>query len=412
MADDGDLDRWREGHSYVYALPDGDADADVDATPEPSPTPEPAPTRGDGISAAPVDRDYDWDDYVPTDVAEYLPHNGELSRIEALIDTRHETGNLARFLVGGPTGCGKTTLAEYVAAKNGWPLITVQGRYSMYDVDLLGQSIISGDSTRWIDGPITKALLASQERPVILLVDEANRARPEAASVLFSALDHRASVTLDERGGERIEGDPMNLITFATINEGRDYFVEEMDAAVKRRYGTKFEVDYLGMNYPEREAEMIADRTPASKPLARHLVDTANNIRDLARNDNDSNLSLGVPTSSMLAWANTAYAYHTTGVTNAVVEAAKDALVTPMYDHPDDRDEVLTIIRSHLDGAPFPEEDVQRWDDDGGLIPDDATLRCHACGWNTDDSSNDSNIRHARDTHECPSCDGVLTFDD
>lgn len=445
MCDEELLVRWREGHNYCYAEPGSADDPTVErdpvvVTPEPE---QPAEVREEHIEAvneipeaaasptvaddgrAPVNRDYDWGSYVPTGVPEYQPTTGsneqatlssslgkssnELTRILSVIESRHETGNLPRFLIGGPTGCGKTTLAEYIAQENDWPMITIQGRYSMYDVDLLGQSIITGDSTRWVDGPLTKAMLASRDGPVVLLIDEANRARPEAASVLFSALDHRATVTLDERGGERIEGNALNLITFATINEGRGHFVEDIDQAVKRRYGLKFEVDYLGVNSPQSETDLIANRTPLPEEIAKYLVRVANDVRNLAESD-DSDVNYGIPTASMLTWANAAYAYHQSGMANAVVEAARDTIVTPLYDSQNERNTVMNTVRTRLEGAPVDPESARAWDDEGGMAPDEAELQCRDCGWTTAASSNDENLRDARDTHMCPACSGTLEF--
>lgn len=410
LTENGDLDRWREGHAYVYGMP-GDSDTDdaasmAESMTAPAPAADPA---ADGGSDPEVDRAYDWDEYVLSDVPEYEPHNGELDRIEAIIESRHDTGERARFLIGGPTGCGKTTLAEHIAAKNGWPIITIQGRYSMYDVDLVGQTKIRGNSTVWVDGPLTKALLASQDGPVVLLVDEANRSRPEAASVLFSALDHRASITLDERGGETIRGDPLNLISFATINEGRGYYVEDIDTAVRRRYGRKFEVDYLGVTHPDREAAMVVDRTPAGAEVADLLVKASNAVRDLAA-EGDSIIDTGVPTSTVLSWANTAYAYDTQGIDNPLLEAGIDTVVTPLYDRPDERDEVTSTLTSHLDGAPFDADEMTGWiDGRGGEMHDE--LICESCGWATMREEPDSQARaDAFDTHECPNCGDTMTY--
>ena len=100
-----------------------------------------------------------------------------------------------------------------------------------------------------------------------------NRARPEAKSVLFSALDHRATVELEGGRNEIIKGDAENLIVFGTINQGRGYKVQPMDIAEKRRFGAKWDVDYLGVTYPDREAQLIEERTGIDRPVAERAVD-------------------------------------------------------------------------------------------------------------------------------------------
>lgn len=351
----------------------------------------------------PVDRDYNWDEYVPdpSTVDEYVPTNGEWDQINAQVDLREQTQKPARALIGGPTGCGKTTLAENIAAERGWPLFTIQVRYSMDEADLLGSPALTGGETRWKDGVLTKALLCSQERPTVVLIDEANRAPARAKSALFSALDHRAQVTLDGRGGEVIEGEPMNLITFATINEGAGYQVEKLDHAEKRRYGSRWNVSYLGEDHPQREAQLVTDRTPANDRLAEMLVEAANTVRDRAH-DSTSDVRSGVPTSAVINWAQVAAAYDERNIQNPIVKAADSEIVRAFYDdRQTERDEVSTIIKSHLDGAPFESSELSEWA--GGA---DEHVVCDNCGWREDiDTADDMG---ALDWLECPECDHDL----
>lgn len=384
-AERGVLERQKDGHEWVYHVSDG-TEAPADAF--------------EGDDVMPVDRNYDWDALVPATNVEYLPHDGELDELTALIETREEIGQPVRALIGGPTGCGKTTLAEYIAAENGWPLFTIQGKYTMREKDLLGSPLIIGGETRWSDGVLTKALLASADRPVVLLVDEANRARAQAKSVLFSALDHRAELTLDGgRGGELIAGDALNLIVIATINEGAGYMVEQMDLAEKRRFGAKWNVDYLGIEYPDREAGLVADRAGVAENFARALVDTANSIRQTA-SDPTSKIPSGVPTSALISWAAASRAFEDSGLSNPVIRAGNAQVVRAFYDDDESvADEVSSIIKSHLDGAPVNGEDHAKWADDEQVICDDCGFAC---------SRVEADERNLTVAMECPNCDGDL----
>lgn len=320
-----------------------------------------------------VDRNYEFDEYVPTDVSTYVQYEEELDRMLAAIRTRDVTGKLPRFLLGGPTGSGKTHCARYLAARLDAPLITIQGKYSLHEANLLGSPILVGGETVWSDGPLTKALLASRERPVVLLLDEVNRARPEAKGVLFSALDDRGRVELDGRGGEVIQGNPQNLIVVGTVNEGPGYYTEQLDRAERRRFGNKWTVDYLGLVDVEREAQLIAAETPISMTLATQLVETANDIRTQARDGADSALDAGVPTAMVLAWARTAFAYDHDGISNPVVEAARDAVVRPFYDEtPTARQQAIQMVKDRLSGIPVGESAVESW------LADDAETGTHS----------------------------------
>lgn len=411
----GPLARERDGRSFVYSVPT-DAANETNQTEIPDDTTQTDESGTDtdtdtgGVEdpdVMPVTRGYDFDDLVPdpAETPEYIAHNGERQELNALIETREARNQPVRALIGGPTGCGKTTLAESIAAEHGWPLFTIQGKYTMREKDLLGSPLIIGGETRWADGVLTKALLASAERPVVLLVDEANRARPQAKSVLFSALDHRASVTLDGgRGGETVQGNPLNLIVIATINEGRGYMVEQMDTAEKRRFGAKWNVDYLGRSHPEREVTLVAERTGVSHRFGELLVRAANDIRDTAA-DATSNVPTGVPTSALLTWASTVQAYADHRIDNPVIRAADAQIVRAFYD--DAADEVAGIIQSHLDGAPGDMDEFADW------VDDEVNPAAIKCGSDTCDfsvSAAEADEQGITDWFECPDCGHHLTF--
>ncbi len=389
---------------------------------------------GDVVQEMPVNRDYDFEEMILEDVPEYKAHNGELNRIMSDI---HNASRLPRFLIGGPTGCGKTHLARYISQelpyyiaevadgankvwyfgdiidnglavtdgdgdpvydddgflelednvcpetgetlerRRGCPIITIQCKYSMSEADLLGMPNLAGDETFWQDGPLPKAIQASREGPVVLLLDEANRARPESKSALFSALDDRAEVTLDGRGGERISGVARNLISIATINEGAGYYVENMDLAEKRRLGIKFDVDYLGASHPEKEIELMTERTAVHEGLAEDMVEAANTVRKNLAEDDASPVKTGIPTGTLLAWGETAHAYYRDDINNPVMEAAKDTVIRPFYGGEDGESAVREAIASHMDDVPFDKDEYDDFTEDlndqtSGSSPDNA----------------------------------------
>jgi len=387
------ITRERDGRSYRYAV--------AEAAQAPTPTPD-ATGIDDETGVMTAVRDYDWSTLVPTDVPEYVAHNGEWEEINAMVDARETTG-MAHVVLGGPTGCGKTHLAERLAFERGLPLFTIQGKYSLNESKLLGSPSISPDgSTVWVDGTLTKAVMASAERPVVLLLDEVNRARPEAKSVLFSALDHRCTVVLDgERGGEQIVGKAENLIVVATMNEGRGHFVQELDAAEKRRLGPRFDVDYLGVSYPDREAGLIVERTPVGQNLAGMLVKTANEVRALAT-DMDSNVQLGIPTATLLDWANQAWSYAQAGVSDPVVKAGEAAVVRMFYSDSPGASKVSQTIQANLAGCPVDESDAAAFRDGDAEV-----YACDSCGWTFVDSGEGDLPESVENWSECPECEHV-----
>lgn len=313
------LDRhWNhgEGGGYVYTIP---AEDEIDDA-------EDLPILGS--------RNYEWDRFVPDvdDVPTYRQAESELDEIEAVIETREVTGQLPRFQISGPTGCGKTTLAEYLAADREAPMITIQCNYALRGAELLGTPQIVGGDVMWVDGPLTRALLASREREVVVLIDEVTRATARSKGTLFPALDHRAEVKIKPRGNELISGVAEDMITVATMNEGQDYETEALDAAEERRLGLKWELPYLGQHSPDLEAELVAAKTPMLADDARVLVDAANVIRSAAEDESEPRITRGVPTPAVISWAQTSFAFAEHGHEDPVGRAMQAAVVKPVYD--------------------------------------------------------------------------------
>ncbi len=366
----------------------------------------------------PVDRDYNWDaDRLnPDTVADYVEADTEYQDMMKEIEDRRETGKLPRFRWTGPTGCGKTTAGENVAVDMDAPCFIVECHDGLRPNNLLGMPTYVGDQTWWVDGPITKALLASQDQPVVLIFDEVNRTTSRTLGVIMSALDHRASVTLNARGGETVMGDPENLITFATMNEGDNYVVNQIDVAQLRRFGNTFEADYIGQYNLDREAELVSERTPVSHDVATEMIRAANAIRDQA-NRQRSQVAMGLPTSSVLDWARTAYSYRDDDCDGGpLMKAAHRTFLNTFYNG-DQFDTVRTAVESHVRGMKLAETETT--DDSIGVaestdpaydtsidVADDSYLLCESCGYFEEVAEADDEVAM---TMECPDCSDPLT---
>jgi MoxR-like ATPase len=234
-----------------------------------------------------------------------------------------------------------------------------------------GPTLLDG-TVYWQDGPVTRALRSSQQRRTVLLFDEVNRARPEAKGILFPILDGRARVHTG-RGNEIVEADPYNLIVVVTTNEGPEYFVEQLDLAEQRRYGSKFEMSYLAQSDFEAAVDLFTTRTRLPGPLVRVVLTAVNEVRTTAARTG-SPVDKGIPTSLVLEWLKTARIYSDEGIDDPMMTAFRDALLRPFYDEPDATSTVSSTVQSYLQGAPLDTDAATEWVATalaGGLSDDD-----------------------------------------
>jgi len=312
---------------------------------------EDAGDAGDEETKLPVigKRDYDFQTLVPEPgTTSYVQARSERDEIRAVIDGREQTEQLARVRVVGPPGTGKTTLAESIAAERRSPYIEIQLTAAMRESDLIGAPKLVGDETYWTDGPLTRALLASQERETILVLDEVNRAHPKAKTALMPALDYRARVRIKPRGDEIVQGDPSNLVVISTMNEGADFQTFDLDPAEKRRLGTRWDIPYLGLEDADAEAALVADQAPVTDRFARMLVDIANRVRERSQDPQDRVITAGISADELIRWAQTYAAFETAGdqdFEDSLQRAAEAAVIRPVFDDDEARDAVRDVVK-------------------------------------------------------------------
>ncbi|WNR47063.1 MoxR family ATPase [Paenibacillus roseipurpureus] len=145
-------------------------------------------------------------------------------------------------LLKGPTGSGKTKLAEHVSALYNLPMHSVNCSTDLDAEALLGfKTLIHDEQGRsqiiFVPGPITKAMTNGH----LLYIDEINMAKPETLPLINGVLDHRRSIT-NPFTGEVLTAHA-NFRVVAAINEGYIGTVP-LNEALKNRFVT-IEVPYL-----------------------------------------------------------------------------------------------------------------------------------------------------------------------
>jgi nitric oxide reductase NorQ protein len=162
------------------------------------------------------------------------------------------------ILLKGPTGCGKTRLAETLSWLFAQPMHSINCSTDLDIEALLGFKTLTHDGSKqsieFIPGPVVKAMTSGH----VLYIDEVNMAKPETLPVLNGVLDYRRSVA-NPFTGEVVRADE-SFRVIAAINVGYIGTVP-LNEALKNRF-VVIEVPYLqGDNLKQllRQASSLKD---------------------------------------------------------------------------------------------------------------------------------------------------------
>lgn len=224
--------------------------------------------------------------------------------------------NGENVLLAGPTGTGKTYALFQVVNSSLAQLVSVEGKEGLTDLDFIGAILPKQDGSRgWVDGPLLRALRIAETNPVLLFLDEINRIPRVHLNLLLGLMNPKSEATCRQMGlkvsgqtcfyvlevpmtSEIVACPVAHLRIVAAGNFGRAYQVYELDPAVRRRFDTVIEFDYL--DYPN-EMALVRRETPGLDTRAAEvLVKVAQETRRLLGN---GELPGCVDTASLLNWA-------------------------------------------------------------------------------------------------------------
>lgn len=185
--------------------------------------------------------------------------------------------------LSGPAGTGKTTIAMYLAAQIGRPVILVHGDDEFGTSDLIGgqygyrrkkmvdnfiHSVLKSEenvSPEWVDNRITVAC----KYGLTLIYDEFTRSRPEANNVLLSILEEKILDLPAARGEEgylRVSPDFRAIFTsnpeeYAGVHRAQDALNDRMITIKLGHYDRETEVSIIQAKsgIPRDKAERVVD---------------------------------------------------------------------------------------------------------------------------------------------------------
>ncbi|MQG13524.1 MAG: CbbQ/NirQ/NorQ/GpvN family protein, partial [SAR202 cluster bacterium] len=193
----------------------------------------------------------------------------------------------------GPTGCGKTRFVEYMAWQLGRPLavvkekggkeeqlqdgeirvplVTIACHEDLTASDLVGRYLLDANGTRWIDGPMTRAVKAG----AILYLDEVVEARKDTTVLIHPLTDHRRILPI-EKTGSIIEADDRFLLC-VSYNPGYQSALKDLKHSTRQRF---ISIEFY---YPpaDVETEIIQRESGCSKEHADALAKLGDKIRNL-----------------------------------------------------------------------------------------------------------------------------------
>lgn len=175
------------------------------------------------------------------------------------------------ILLKGPTGCGKTRFVEAMASELGRPLITVSCHDDLTTADLVGRFLLQDGETRWVDGPLTKAV----REGAICYLDEVVEARKDTTVVLHPLSDYRRQLPL-ERLGITLDAAP-GFCLVVSYNPGYQSVLKDLKDSTRQRM-VAIEFDYPT---PELEQTILQREAGVNAEQAQKLVRLGQAIRRL-----------------------------------------------------------------------------------------------------------------------------------
>ena len=231
-------------------------------------------------------REHLVEEYVIEEEPYYVPVGDEVKLFEVAYSQK------IPVLLKGPTGCGKTRFLEYMAYRLGKPLTVVKSRSQKSNdaneqqavplitvachedltaSDLVGRYLLDGDSTKWIDGPLSRAVKAG----AICYLDEIVEARKDTTVLVHPLTDHRRILPVEKKG-EVVEASDGFLLV-VSYNPGYQSTLKDLKQSTRQRF-VAIEFNYLPL---ELEAEVIKHESGVSETIAGDLARLGEKVRNL-----------------------------------------------------------------------------------------------------------------------------------
>ncbi len=216
-------------------------------------------------------KNYKIEDYSIDKEPFYVPVSDEIKVFESAYNQK------VPILLKGPTGTGKTRFVEYMSwyissnMKKSVPLITVACHEDLTASDLVGRYLIDSSGTKWIDGPLTRAVKSGG----ICYLDEIVEARKDTTVIVHPLTDHRRILTIDKLGEVVEAADEFLMVV--SYNPGYQNALKDLKQSTRQRF-VAIEFDFPT---PELEAKILKEEAGIDDSTADSLSSLGEKIRNL-----------------------------------------------------------------------------------------------------------------------------------
>ena len=213
------------------------------------------------------------EEYIVADEPFFMPTSDEIEVFQAAYNER------VPILLKGPTGTGKTRFVEYMSWKinnnenkvKDIPLVTVACHEDLTASDLVGRYLLDASGTKWIDGPLTRAVKSGG----ICYLDEVVEARKDTTVIIHPLTDHRRTLSIDKLG-QVIQADDGFLLV-VSYNPGYQNAVKDLKHSTRQRF-VAIEFDFPDV---DRETKIIAHESGLEEGMSNQLAVLGQKIRNL-----------------------------------------------------------------------------------------------------------------------------------
>ena len=219
-----------------------------------------------------------------------------------------------RVMVQGMHGTGKSTHIEQIAARLNWPCVRINLDGHISRLDLIGKdAVVLKDNkqvTEFQEGMLPWAI----QRPIALIFDELDAARPEVMFVIQRILEREGKFTLLDQNQVLTPNPHFRL--FATANTvglgnltGLYHGTSMMNQAQVDRWNIVAKLNYLS---PKEEANIVISRVPElDTDDGRKIVDSMVALANLTRQGfNAGDISTLMSPRTVIFWAENMQIFH------------------------------------------------------------------------------------------------------